>query len=394
MNNRQMIFSALGFFTLAFSDFTISANAHGLPMGPNPSAETRLIETAPGTASWMKAEEIEKISASRHLSGHCGGYMDITDFQDFQTMRSRSSGPVLDLFADRAPWRHTLIEPLLEELSPAELQQSVRHLSSYFDRFYQSETGVQAARWIHDQFSKLSAHRADIKVELFGHNFKQPSVIATIEGTHPTLKNEYVILGGHLDSINQYSWGNQAKAPGADDNASGTATVMEIFRVLVQSGYRPERTLQFMGYAGEEKGLLGSQDIARKYRQEGKKVAAVMQFDMTLYAGKTGKLTFITDYVDPSLTRFSQKLMDTYVKTPWTTDTCGYACSDHASWNKAGYASAFPFEAPSNEMNPKIHTTGDTLLNSLDTEFGLLFAKLGLAFAVESSAERGNSVHF
>jgi leucyl aminopeptidase len=352
------------------------------------SPQMRLIETAPGRAHWMRPSDIDALSDARHTSGHCGGYMDITDFQDDPVSLHMTDPTQFDLFADRDPWRQELVEQLLPELSPAELLQNVRHLSSYYDRFYQSETGVKSATWIRDRLAGLASHRSDVKVELVTHNFKQPSVIATITGTHPTLKNEIVVIGGHLDSINQYSWGSQAQAPGADDNASGTSTVMEIFRVIVESGYQPQRTLQFMGYAGEEKGLLGSQDIARRYKQEGKRVVAAMQFDMTFFPGSTEKLTFITDFTDPSLTRFSQKLMDTYVKMPWVTDTCGYACSDHASWTKNGYASAFPFEAPSKDMNSKIHTTADTIVNGLDADFGLLFAKLGLAFALESTAEK------
>ena len=61
-----------------------------------------------------------------------------------------------------------------------------------------------------------------------------------------------VILGAHLDSINSL---DVNIAPGADDNASGIATMSEVARVFLASGYRPKRTVQFMSYAAEEVGL-------------------------------------------------------------------------------------------------------------------------------------------
>jgi leucyl aminopeptidase len=89
--------------------------------------------------------------------------------------------------------------------------------------------------------------------------------------------------------------------------------------------------------------------------------------------------------VSPELTRFTMKLIETYVKVPVREDVCGYACSDHASWTRAGYPAVFPFEAMFNNMNKSIHTANDTI-EKLDMDFGLHFTKLATAFAVELSA--------
>ena len=74
----------------------------------------------------------------------------------------------------------------------------------------------------------------------------QPSVIARIRGNGANA-NELVILGAHEDSING---GANGRSPGADDDASGSATVLEVFRVLVQNGFRPRRTVEFHAYSG------------------------------------------------------------------------------------------------------------------------------------------------
>ena len=122
---------------------------------------------------------------------------------------------------------------------------------------------VQASQWIRDYWRELAKKRSDVTVELFNHSqWKQPSVIMTIRGSK--LPQEVVVLGGHLDSIAGF-WGRaNARAPGADDNASGIATISEVIRLLVDGNYVPERTIKFMGYAAEEVGLRGSKEIVEK----------------------------------------------------------------------------------------------------------------------------------
>ena len=85
------------------------------------------------------------------------------------------------------------------------------------------------------------------------------NVIAKIPGTDPELKDQYVIVGGHLDHVGMR---DGYIRNGADDNASGTACVMEAARVLAEGGFAPKRTMIFCCWAGEEMGLLGSRHYA------------------------------------------------------------------------------------------------------------------------------------
>jgi leucyl aminopeptidase len=327
----------------------------------------------------MGQEEIRALSAARHAEGSCPGFMDITDYQ-----APLKVGPVIVPFeAFAGPTQGQTVEPLLAEISADRIHATIQDLSSFSTRHYSTDLGLKAATLIRDRFVEYAGHRDDITVTFFNHSWKQPSVIARIPGRGPHA-SEIVVIGGHEDSINHQSWNSDpdAKAPGADDNASGTATVLEIFRVLAQSDYRPDRTLEFMTYAAEEVGLWGSQAISRQYRQQNAQVVGVMQFDMDMFPNEQQQMTFITDNVSPDLTKFTEQLVDTYVKSPWTEDKCGYGCSDHASWTKAGYASVMPFEAPMEEMNHNLHTPQDTL-DILNQTHGAKFARLGVAFAVE-----------
>ncbi|KPK77689.1 MAG: hypothetical protein AMJ79_02495 [Phycisphaerae bacterium SM23_30] len=90
--------------------------------------------------------------------------------------------------------------------------------------------------------------------EELGNNIAR-NVIAKIEGTDPQLKDQYVIMGGHMDHLGVR---NGLVYNGADDNASGTAVTMEVARVLNEANFRPKRTIIFCCWCGEELGLIGS----------------------------------------------------------------------------------------------------------------------------------------
>jgi leucyl aminopeptidase len=340
----------------------------------------RLIKTSPQSQTWMTSAEIDQLMRSIRSEGRFGGFMDITDFPE----KHRISKTTLAITYDSEPKMQDTVQALIEHLSPQKLHDNIAKLSSYQNRYYQSESGIAAAMWIYDQFSTLARGRTDVTVELVKHNFKQPSVIARIKGNSPKKSVETIIIGGHEDSIST-TFGipsPSANAPGADDNASGIATMLEVFRVLMESGFSPERTMEFIAYAGEERGLLGSQAIAQTYARSAKQVAGVLQLDMTMYPGQEQEIALITDETDPNLTQFVKMLIDTYVKVPWQSTTCGYACSDHASWTEAGYPSVYPFESAAEDYNPKIHTPNDRI-DILDISFGMNFAKLALSFAIE-----------
>jgi leucyl aminopeptidase len=347
-------------------------------------AEKRLIDKGDGIIHSMTLSEALKLSEKAHLDNRCGGFFDVTD----QPQVSRETLPFVEMFrlnlADRPMTQQAYLQEALSQLDSQRLFKTVTDLSAFRNRFYKSPYGVKSAEFIAEQFKVIAKNRSDVKVELFKHSWAQPSVIATIEGQGPN-KNEIVVIGGHEDSINQGAFGSKEQnAPGADDNASGIATVLEVYRVLIETGFKPNRTLMFMGYAAEEVGLLGSQDIANSFKKDKKAVVAVVQFDMTGFAGAGDQVVFMTDFTNPELTAFSQKLMDTYVKAKWSTDKCGYACSDHASWTKAGYFSVMPFEATMSTDNKDIHSSRD-LISKIDFKHGLHFAKLGLAFMAELS---------
>ncbi|MGH6815701.1 MAG: M20/M25/M40 family metallo-hydrolase [Hyphomicrobiaceae bacterium] len=286
--------------------------------------------------------------------------------------------------------RQSVVKPALALVDAAEIVKTIKELESFGTRYYKSRQGQEASLLLQRKWDGYGAGRDGFSVKPFPHAWPQESVIATLQGAE--LADEIVVIGGHLDSINAV---DPANAPGADDDASGIAVISEAIRVLIKTGFKPKRTIQFMAYAGEEGGLLGSQEIAKKYKSEGKKVVAMLQLDMTGFFGAEKNLYFVTDFVSADLTTFLKQLIQEYNaadphKITFGETQCDYGCSDHAAWTAMGYPAAFPFEASFAAHNPHIHTPHDTVAN-LDATGAhqARFAKLSIEFLVETAKSSG-----
>ena len=97
----------------------------------------------------------------------------------------------------------------------------------------------------------------DIKTKFYSDDLKGYNVVAEIPGSDPVLKNELVIIGGHLDS-----WYG---GTGATDNAAGCAVMMETMRILKTLGVEPRRTIRIVLWGGEEQGLIGSYNYVKNH---------------------------------------------------------------------------------------------------------------------------------
>jgi leucyl aminopeptidase len=326
------------------------------------------------------ASAFRALSEAIHADHHrCGGFFAHDSLDGARRARTTERSLVAPTTPDYTLDDAALVEAVLPDLEAARIVAGIQQLAAYHNRYYLSPTGVAAANDLRALWAGLST-RDDVTAELYAHDWPQKSVILTIPGTtHP---DEIVVLGGHLDSI--APGGSSARAPGADDNASGIAVLTEVARVLLAADYRPARTIRFMAYAAEEVGLRGSEDIAEAYKAADVNVVGVLQVDMANYQGSDKDMWLIQDYTNAPQNAFVEDLIDTYVGATWGVDQCGYACSDHASWHRAGFAASMPHEAKVFENNPNIHTPDDTLANRDTTgAHALKFARMAAAFAVE-----------
>lgn len=297
----------------------------------------------------------------------------------------------------KAPFNYTISEQAfittaLNDVDVKEIEKTILMLEGFKTRYHTRQEANDAVLKLKEIWEKMisDAGRTDVAVRIVDHvNTPMKSLILTFNGIEK--KEEFVIIGGHADST--VGWNaNQTFAPGADDNASGIATITEVLRVLLKNNFKPQRTTEIMAYAAEEIGLVGSKEIAQKYASENKNVIGYVQFDMTNYKGSTKDVILMTDaYCDANLNSFLMQLMDEYNTTglhqfTYDTSKCGYGCSDHFSWYENGFAATLPFEAKMGEDNPNIHTTGDTyaFMGSTSTH-AAKFTKLGIEYVVEAA---------
>lgn len=377
---------------------TLAPFAHAAPQGV--IADMQLLEKA---GAVMLAEDAtlgvgyalvdekqqEKLSRLAHAQGKCGGFEVVNAEGVNAVFTARAELRKLSLQAAREKsWKAPLslhsanpnpvLQDAIGELREENLRDTVVWLSSYPNRY---NKGSNPNRHVEAMAEKLRAQlaRANIPwtLDLISHNrTRQKSIRVRFTGS--TRPSEIVVLGGHLDSI---SWGGSA--PGADDNASGSAALLEAMRVFVEKG-QPERTVEFFWYAGEESGLLGSAEIAAQYKEEHKDVIAVMQLDMTMFPG-SGEFVIMNtaDYTSAWLRSYLLDINTAYLGYDIQDDKCGYGCSDHASWHRQGYPTFFPFEALFDNYNHDIHTADDVITERSSFRHALGFSKIALLFALD-----------
>ncbi|WP_051285161.1 M20/M25/M40 family metallo-hydrolase [Aequorivita capsosiphonis] len=289
------------------------------------------------------------------------------------------------------------VNECLDLVDSQNIEDNILLLQAYGTRYH---TKPQAEQAVMDQQAKwdawiLASGRTDIHTRIYNHvNTPMPSVILTIDGANTP--DEFVIIGGHIDSTSQ---GDKNDAPGADDNASGISSLNEMVRVLLAKNFVPNRTIEVMAFAAEEQGLVGSAEIAEEYADNGVNVAAYVQFDMTGYKGSSRDIYITTDYYNSStLNDYLFALMDHYNANGahnfrYATTECGYGCSDHASWAANGYDAAFPFEAAMSQDNPNIHSSNDLYSFFNTPDHATKFTKLGLEFLIEAAKPETLSVN-
>ncbi len=368
---------------------TIGSDAVG---SAQKSLQTKQFATQDGISVLrVNEKDVLELSELMHEKfNRCGGFI-VHDSLDealgvLDNSQDRLKAKSLDFFNYSISEGET-VERMISKVNEFSIREMILKLSSFKNRYYKVQTGVDSQAYVKATWEKLAGTRSDVKVEYFQHDrWPQPSIVMTVEGASKA--DEIIVIGGHADSIAGF-WGRErARAPGADDNASGISTITEVIRVMMDSGYKPERTVKFMAYAAEEVGLLGSKAIANQYKQDGKKVVGVVQFDMTNHKGTDNlDIVFMTDYTNEAQTKFMGNLIDTYMTdVSWGYSKCGYGCSDHASWHNAGYPASMPFESTMGDINGKIHTANDTIdaPGSAGTaDHAEKFARLGVAFLVE-----------
>ncbi|TSA14277.1 MAG: M20/M25/M40 family metallo-hydrolase [Betaproteobacteria bacterium] len=187
------------------------------------------------------------------------------------------------------------IETIVAAISPQRIEMRIRKLASFGTRHTLSDTasatrGIGAARrWIKAELEacgEASGGRLQVAFDAFtqpaARRVPQPieimNVVATLPGTLPGARARHYVVSGHYDSMPSSVMDSESDAPGANDDASGVAAVMEI--ACAMAAHRFDATLVFMAVAGEEQGLLGATHWAEQARVKGVDVAGMITNDI------------------------------------------------------------------------------------------------------------------
>lgn len=300
-----------------------------------------------------------------------------------------------EITAAQATVADPTIAALLAQITPAELQTLVSQLSGHTP----APVGGQAVT-IHtrytfagrlrdaEQFVYESYQRLGLNVRYAPWTYGRYSgrnVVAEVRGS--TQPERVLLVGGHLDSMSNVPY---TGAPGADDNATGTAATLVIARLLAI--YQPSLTVRFIHFTGEEQGQWGSKVYAGALRRAGEQVIGFINLDMIGWDGNGDRVVEIHTGRGPKSNALADHFLERnerygigLVFERKTTTASRF--SDHSPFWDNDYASFLVIENFFDDLrprdrNPNYHTTGDIVMQ-VDFDYVARIARVALATVAE-----------
>ena len=278
-----------------------------------------------------------------------------------------------------------VIREMMNQVNMDSLEATVQHLQDYGGRFFKSDQAFAASDWV---ASRMAALGLEVEQQPFyvsswvGSGDAAPNVIGIQRGTlYPDV---YVVCGSHFDS---FTWdvmygGNDA--PGADDNATGVASVLESARIMTQ--YEFEYSIIYCAYGAEEEGLYGSEAYASRCQQEGMEILGYFNNDMNGYLNPGDPIHIDLIYpnsVAPIGDYYMNVASVYFPELPVRHVNFNEGDSDHTSFNNHGYMGIYPFEDYQN-YSPYIHTTSDIIGTSVNSfEMGQQYCRMNIGCLAE-----------
>ena len=247
----------------------------------------------------------------------------------------------------------SLIWLLVNRVNADSVLETIRRLQNFYTRYSTTESLRQACSWMRGRLAEFGCDSTYLDT---WSSMYAPNVVGVKTGiVHPEL---IYIIDGHIDNTSDFA---PDRCPGSDDNASGTAAAIEAARVFADIDF--DCTVWFIGFTGEEQGLLGSADFAQRCRNRGDSVCGVLNFDMISYGRKdVDSFQVIGKPSNPDCAW----LMDFYIAQadtfsalkPIRVMDAGARYSDHSSFWDQGYVAFCGIE---DDFTPEYHTLGDTI---------------------------------
>jgi len=263
----------------------------------------------------------------------------------------------------------SVIAEIVSHVSQDSITAYIQRLQDFKTRYCYTESCEAAGQYIYDKFTSWGIPTEFDEFEYQGKIRK--NVVATLTGT--VNPDQIYIICGHFDSISEDPWHN---APGADDDGSGTATVMEAARVL--KDYVLESTVKFITFWGEEIGLVGSYHYASEAYANGMDIRGVFCFDMVAYREDPSYRFYIFPLNSEGLADLWISACEWYTSLiPLKTST-GAGYSDFYYFMVYGYPATRCRDNHYASDNPYFHTSGDRI-ETLNLAYATEVVKGGVA---------------
>ena len=284
------------------------------------------------------------------------------------------------------------IREMLNQVNMDSLEATVQHLQDYGSRIWNSDNAFAASDWI---ASRMEALGLEVEQQPFnantwmGSGAAAPNVIGIQRGT--LYPDTYVVCGSHFDSFSYEAMMGGGTAPGADDNATGVASVLESARIMTQ--YEFEYSIIYCAYGCEEMGLYGSEAYASRCQQQGMDIIGYFNNDMNgyLYGDQIHIDCIYPNAVEPIGTYYMNVGSVYYPELPIRHVNFNQGDSDHTSFNNHGYMGIYPFE-DYEHYSPYIHTPNDVIGTSVTSfEMGQQYCQMNIACLAEIANPMGDT---
>lgn len=287
-----------------------------------------------------------------------------------------------------------IIREMMNQVSMDSLEATVQHLQDYQNRMWDSQNAFDASDWI---AGRMAALGLEVEQQPFyastwtGSGQAAPNVIGIQRGTlYPDV---YVVCGSHFDSFSYEAMYGGGTCPGADDNATGVASVLESARIMTQ--YEFEYSIVYCAYGCEEMGLYGSEAYASRCQQEGMEILGYFNNDMNGYL--YGDVIHIDCIYPNSVAPIGDYYMNVgsvyFPELPIRHVNFSEGDSDHTSFNNHGYMGIYPFE-DYQHYSPNIHTPNDLIGPSVTSfEMSQQYCRMNIGCLAELANPVGSQVY-
>jgi len=281
------------------------------------------------------------------------------------------------------------ISSIVDQVNSTKLKKWVDNLSSFHTRHTKSEYIEKVAYWLKNEIQS-ACKEAKAYFYNFTHidqeqgtDYHLKNIVCDKKGSADDEDNNLIIISAHYDSTTQEINNTTARAPGADDNASGVSAVLELARIL--SLIDLKNTIKFVLFSGEEQGQWGSRNYAKHLHDNNIKIDLLINLDMIGYSPQgsnkvaveydLGNRVLVNDRYSYVVAEFIKHIALESTNLEAVLDTLGK--SDYTPFEGFGYT-VIGIHDGGSELNPNYHSSSDTP-DTLDIGYLSSTTKLVLA---------------